>query len=256
MSCPCPVPGCDRYASEWLVCRSCAARLGRDLSAIPALVDQVSLTLARQSGSAPRSGARSTEEPLVYNLAASEALGSLKAVLVGWVRDLVEHGAHPWPADSEAACARWLLLRVAVLRMHPAAGEIVAEVGETTSRCWRVIDRPPNLWFAGPCEGCGRDLYAEAGAITATCSACGGRHEVLARRAYLLDAARECELTMADLLRVLPQWLGAPLNDSTLRSWRRRGRVLPRGLTLAGRETFRVGDVLDLIEGSPRSGAA
>lgn len=252
MSCPCPCAGCDRYATEWAVCRSCAARLDRDLSAIPALTTQVVLTLARQSVQRPRGGPRSAEVPLAYNPQASEALGALKAVLVGWVRVLVDEGAHPWPDDDEISCARWLLARTATLRTHVAAGEICTEVGEVVACCWRTIDRAPALWFAGPCEQCRRPMYASPGILTIRCvtPGCGSSYDLAERRAYLLDAAREELLTMADMLRVLPQWVGTPLNGSTMRSWRRRGRMVARGISLGGRETFRVGDVLDLIEGA------
>jgi hypothetical protein len=223
--------------------------LARDLAVIPALAVQVDVTISRQGATAGSGGARSAVRPVPFDVRASAALGDLKAILVGWVRVFAEGGTD-WPVDSVGACADWLGRRVADLRVHPAAGEIVTEVGTATAACWWAIDRAPELSFAGACVECAAPLYVAAGAAVVRCptAGCAASYDLTGRRAFLLDAARDYVLTAAELRRALPAW-GAPLNDSTLRSWRARGRLRPAG-EVAGRAVYRIGDVLDLLIGA------
>jgi len=240
VSFPCPVPRCELFASEWGVCRSCAGALARDLGSVPSLVADVEATLARQTGQAPRYGPRSTCPPLAYDPRASAALGALKAVLVGWVRVLAEDTTEDWPADTAAGCASWLLVRVPRLRVHPAAGDVVAEVSERVGACWRAIDRAPALWFAGPCTDCDAPMYTRPEALIVVCRLCAASYPTEGRRRFLLESARDYRLTIPELGRALL------VPAATLRSWHRRGRLSPDG-EADGQVTYRIGDVLDLL---------
>ena len=237
----CVVGSCDYPTSGgWALCAPCAGALARDLAEIPALVADVEATLARQTGLAGRYGPRSACPPLAYDPRASAALGALKAVLVGWVRVLAEEDpGTAWPADTAAACAAWLGIRVGELRVHPAAGDIVGEISAAAGSCWRAIDRAPTLWFAGACA-CTAAMYVRPEALAVTCRVCGACYPMAGRRRDLLESARDYRLTIPELGRALL------IPAATLRSWHHRGRLAPHG-EAAGVATYRIGDVLDLL---------
>ncbi len=266
MSHPCPAYAakadgtvtwtCPYTAGEWRLCRNCATTLERNLGDLPALVEQLDLTLSRQVGQSDRVGGRGPEKPMAYNVGASNVLGEIKAVLVGWVRDLVESGEGRTPADTHQACALFLVARIRTLRVHPAAEEIAREVADVHRKATEAIDRPPVTFFAGHCEAvdfeaevvavCGKPLYARLGEQTAKCK-CGARYDVEERRGWLLDAAQGYLLTKSDMIRAVAGLLGEDVSDARFRKWIERERLIGQGPDMMGRETYRVGDVLDLL---------
>lgn len=146
---------------DWTICRPCAADLERALAETPALVEELDLTLTRQTGTGHGVGARSSEHPVVFDPRASAVLGDLRAVLVGWVRDLEPDPTYH-PADTVGAMARWMLGRRGQVVVHPAAGDIVTELLEVTRRGWRLIDLAPRtrVNLHDPCPDCGAGLRA------------------------------------------------------------------------------------------------
>jgi hypothetical protein len=257
----CPVTECDRprRGSEH-VCGACAGQLGRDLGDIPALVDQLEVTLSRQTSGGAGGG---NERPLPYDPRASEALDALRTTLVGWTRVLLdgmtrpegprcEGCAHPsctlidyttWPRDTLTDMARWLLRRHRSLIRHPAAQEIVEEVGDVVRAAGRVIDRPAERWYAGPCT-CGVDLYARVGAVRVMCLACGAEHHIDQRREYLLSSLRDMLATASQAAHILTQLLGSGvvLQPRTVRNWAVRGHIIAKGTDRQGRPLYRVAE--------------
>lgn len=245
----CPVAGCLQSAGDWTICRPCVADLTADLAALPELLAEVRTTLARQGVQGARAGSRGADGPLPYDPRASAVHGGAVAVLVGWVRVLAEDTDLIWPADTPAACALWLGAHIHLIRVHPAAGDITGEIAASVGSCRRVVDRPPQRLFAGPCTRCHTPMYARPGQPTVACPTCRTPHDVADARAAMLEGARDQLLSIPEMLRALPFLVGHDLNDATLRQWHHRGRMLPHGVTRAGRHTFRVGDVLALLAG-------
>lgn len=267
MTHPCPVARCSVPASDdRRICSPCGADLQKYLAEIPAHARQLELSLARQTASAGSYRPRGHERPLPYDQRASEALGVLKAVLVGRVRDLAESGAERHarrPVDTVDGCALWLLARLDVLVVHPAAECIVDEIAGAVRCAVRAIDRAPVRVYAGPCGAavvpisyqalpesadliCNRDLYAIVGDAWVRCT-CGAEYDVAGRRTWLLEAARDVVLAKHEILRAIPSLLGEDVKDTRFRQWLKRGRLHAHGLDVQGRETYRVGDVLDLM---------
>jgi hypothetical protein len=93
---------------------------------------------------------------------------------------------------------------------------------------------------------CPAELYAIAGASTVTCPKCRVEHNLDARQDWLLGEVEDQLAHPALIARALSS-LGRPITDSMIRGWKFRGRLIPHGLDVRGRETFRIGDVLDLL---------
>lgn len=251
MSIPCPVEACDqKMPGTSQICNACSGQLARHLAEIPFLSHQLDLTLARQNGRG--AGGRSTTTPLPYDQRASLALHWLRSVLASWVILL---STDDWPADQVPAMARWLLARHQHLARHPAAVEALDEIGDAVRRALRVIDRPPECWYAGPCWSeiapgveCGTDIYALPGAVTVRCPCCHADWSVGERRVWLLQAAEDTLAYGALIAQALTS-LGQEVTPERIRQWAKRGRIVAHGTDSRGRPQYRVGDVMGLLAG-------
>lgn len=279
MTVRCPVIWChqDRPGNRHL-CGACEAELQRALGDVPWLTEQLDIVLAKQ-GSRRGGGRRFDLDddptpatlhigPLPCDLRATEATQALRGELIGWVRvllDGVPPAAGPLcevcehescgriaytrePADHLPDITRWLLKRFDRLVMHPAAEEAVDGIVSTVRATIRLIDRPPVLWFAGPCTaaGCTADLYAKTDAPRVQCRKCGTSYDVVARRQWLLDAIEDALFHAAGAAHVLT-CLGWPCSGERIRQWAHRGRLAPHGVDGQGRPVYRVGDVRELL---------
>lgn len=242
----CPVEGCDRpRRGDENVCGACSGQLARALGDIPALTRELDTTLSRQASST--GGSRSAETPLPYDPRASEVGYVLRNTLVEWVRAVSAqtHSNYIWPRETTTSLARWLLARHKDLCAHPSAAEAVDEIGAAVRAAERIIDRPAERWFAGPCD-CDARLYAAPGAPTVTCRDCGSRYDVAERRAWLMDACED-QLAYGALIAQALTSLGQPVTPERIRKWAERGRIVAHGTDLRGRPQYRVGDIIDLV---------
>lgn len=262
-------PRCDKpVRDQATICHRCATRLERDLGDVPAVAADLEAVLARQTRTGDTLGRPSAETPVPYHGRASEVLGTLRAVLVGWVRDLhrdrdregpacraCRHAscralrATEWPADTLPAMAGWLLDRGPALRRHPAADDLAAEVHDAMAAALVVADRPPERLYAGPCDGdgCPGSVYGDLGSPTVACDACGAEYDTEARRRWLLAAAEDQLAPASQLARALTA-LDRPVTVERIWQWASRGRLAAHGVDLRGRPTYRVGDVRTLLD--------
>jgi hypothetical protein len=155
--------------------------------------------------------------------------------------------------DTVEAMAEWLALRPSWLAEHAAAGELQEELVSAIAECWRVIDRPADLWYAGPCgeDGCEGEVYGHPESALARCRICGLAWDMTERRDWLLHCAEHVELTAAELSKALPGLLDRPLSPETIRTWYRAGRIVPASWTDRGWPRFRVGPVVDVALETP-----
>lgn len=255
-NCKCGRPTKD----DAYVCENELDDLARALGEVTWLDEELETTITKQRASTSGDGGRSAETPILFNVAASQARDNLRHELALLVRFCAEEGvrasdpAEGLPDNNIIAMSRWLLWRVDGLAFNDMAEEFIASVTGVVARCKQVIDRPPDSWFAGPCnaelaEGvlCGRDMYATRSSGSVECRGCGSSYDVGARREWLLTAAEDQLADAATLSRSL-SWLGGQeVNAARIRKWAERGRILAKGHAPDGRALYRVGDALDLL---------
>lgn len=191
---------------------------------------------------------------LPVDLDAVKHLDAATNVLTTWCRHVAETRGSEVPRvhkrlreTSAGVAAAWLTERgnLEWLRHREEVGEAFEQLERAAMTIERVVDRLPELWYAGPCEACGAEVYAQPSATIVRCD-CGDTWPAAGRREWLLAAAEDYLLTIPEILGALPNLLGFELRRQTVHSWVRRSRLKPHGLTANGRETYRVGDVLDL----------
>ena len=247
-----------------VVCPHCAFQLDAALAEITeyrGLAYDLDITLSKQANTAPGHGAPQTEEPqtnapgtlkpnpLPYHGGASHAAGHMKATLVGWARLIhAETGADLPTSDTIAGIAAWMRPRVGWLRYHEAGQEAVDEITDAVADARRVVDRPADRLYAGPCD-CGEALYGRMQATYVTCrnTECGSVWDVDERRLWLLRSAEDSLLSMNEIARAV-----GSISPAALYGYIRRGRLLGRGERLErGRSRpvalYRLGDVLDIL---------
>jgi len=256
------------------VCTACQSETVRDIADIPDLAHQLDLAISRQTRVSSGGGSRGRETPLPYNQRASEAAHLLHSTVAAWVNDLragvkVLAGPacptpcpHPTcvyitmstdPGRSTAELGRWLLRHARVMLGRHGAADAVEQIGEAVREARRVIDRPLDRVYAGPCPRCRTDMYAAPGAALVDCPACvdgGGRrvsYGVQSRRAWMLAEIEEMLLPAGDIARALTT-LVRPIQPALLYTWVQRKRLIPAGKDVQGRTLFRVGDVVALLE--------
>ena len=163
------------------------------------------------------------------------------------------------PADHVSACCVYLLGHANWIRTQHWAPEIIDEMQHIEGQLRRMVDRPADKWFAGPCDTCERDLYAKVGAASVECAECDLVYDVDARRVWLLEQAQDRLLTAAELARAV-SWLGTePLTGERVRKWAQRGRITARGHVMhRGNEipTYLVSDAVELLaqDARPKAG--
>lgn len=168
-------------------------------------------------------------------------------------------GARPAYLGVEVA-ARWLAEhdQLEWLRHQREAAEAMAELREAAREVERIVDRPRDRWYAGPCwaelpdDGrCEVELYAVPGAKVVRCRECRAEHDAAGRKEWLLAEARDV-LAHAALIAAALTALDMPVAVGTVYSWASRGRIVSHGLDQLGRPLYKVGEAMDLLSSTPR----
>lgn len=279
MTQPCEI--CSRPMGEQATfCAGCAYKLDAalaDVCTYHGLAYDLDLAITRQARIGSRDGSRPTEAAVPVNLKASEVAGNLKGILSSWARVVHEetdapllgptcrrcqHGScaairhRELPPDTLTGIAAWLRPRVGWLRHHEAGAEAYDEITEAVRDARRIVDRPADKLYAGPCDECGEDLYARLEAVYVTCTS--DAHEegeeptwsVEERRRWLLDSARDVLASGTEISRALTRY-AQPVTPSALRGYVHRGQLVARGERQEGGRMvmlYRLGDVLDILQ--------
>lgn len=269
---------CGRPAPETGLCLTCLTALRADLrtvcdrvtdshgNPVRTLADELLVTLTRSNRTTnARVGGRSATTPLPWHEAAGDTVRRLRSVLGTWASrlHLLYSPKLPDPTDPTGwfqpppdftadveSLAAWLLRHPSWMAQHPDAGVLYIEITSVVSDAWRIIDRSPDRWYAGPCsvKDCAGQVFGDPHAHAGACTACGCTYDMAQRRAFLLDAARDYVLTAAELSRALPVLLGITIGRKTITTWANRGMLEAvdhddrRGWPL-----YRMGDVEALV---------
>lgn len=240
------------------LCRVHTDELRDRLIPIPVLVQDLEVTLTRQSRTTQQDGGRSTESPLPWNENASAKAFELNATLNAWALDTSriaederDRLAYVHHADT-AQVAEWLLRNLPTLRQHPEAGQAYDELRESIREAHRAIDRPSDPTPFGECGTqhvdvvCRAILYGYLDRPTVSCPGCGTQHSTADRLVWMLDHLRGMLATIPELVGIA-RLSGKRTSEDKLRLMASRGRFEQIGNN-QGRPTYRVADVLKALD--------
>lgn len=263
----CGVDGCARPVQDTAtVCMTCGYILTDVLNEIvgtnvmPGLAAELNVTITKQDRIGDRSPGGQVEPPLPFNVGASEVGWVLRNTLYAWVRVTAMHRLTPMPtgSDSIGQLAVSLRPRINWLRHYEHGPDAVVEIVQAAQTVRRVIDRPPALWYAGPCNTtvgnttCMSELYAHAGAVRVICRECRSVYDLAARREWLLSQVED-QLMHSIAIAALAQHLGVKVADSTIRGYAAKGRIVAHARDVRNRPLYRIGDVLEIVLGPRRA---
>lgn len=219
---------CDRPTRDATLCAGCGMRLDEAIASISdyhGLAWDLELAVTRQTRRSAGPSARPAESAIAYDERAADAERTLRRVLAKWAGRIAdETGAGRSGDETLAGLAAWLRPRVGWLRYHPDGAEAFDQITQAVEQARRVVDRPADRLYAGPCNACGEHLYARPGAAYVTCrdAECGASYEVAERRSWLLTSLDD-HLANAQQLARLVGYLGITIPDSTIRWWGGKG---------------------------------
>jgi hypothetical protein len=233
---------------------------------------------------AERAAAALTPTALLVNLSAAGRHDAAVGELLGVARHVTEEAGHPLPMVERRTCrhrtcqsirsgatampgpaceerrdhpaavlAQWLVGRLEWLRHRPEAGELLSAIADACAEIERVVDRPAERWYAGPCGAttmdglCPLELWPTAGARTVRCR-CGAQHDLDDRKADLLVEAEERWMTAAACSHRLTM-LGVRCTKDMVQGYARRGRLAPHpDPDPHGYPRYRLGSVRELVQ--------
>ncbi|MGH3630924.1 MAG: hypothetical protein ACRDRL_26205 [Sciscionella sp.] len=167
----CPRPVADGAA----LCLTCTAELARQLRSVPALLDDLLVTLSKQDQFGGGKRGKGAEQPLPVRLDVPPVIAALGNTLTTWARDLVDrNGWNVPPAPARSAhndergpvlhastpyvdlvcyAALWLADHVEYLRSHPAVLEAHRGITTAITRTREITDLPADRtrFVVGPC---------------------------------------------------------------------------------------------------------
>lgn len=223
--------------------------LAQDLETTTARLDRVT-TIAGMHG---KGGA----QPAVVNFDAAEVLATLRRALLKWTHHLYRAHATVPASFTIPDMARHLRHHLPTMLPTQDVGFLYTELEDVTRTGLRTVDLPPDRdgWdYAGPCGAvfdngtCGHQLWAAHHQTSTTCPRCGTTWDVTVRRSGALAAAVDLHATADTISRALTA-AGQTVTPGNIHTWRHRGRLTPVGTDAAGRPTYRLGDVMRLLEG-------
>lgn len=243
--CRAPVPDTGR------ICTTCTTDLRDRLRHAPDLLTELDTTHARQ-GRAGATGIRTDTSPLP-DMHAGDLATHLRHLLTRIADDL---GAPPQRNGTTAA--HWLTHQTGSLRMRDWAPDASTQIKNATANGWRAVDRPPDRWYAGPCNAeidqgtdgivlCDSTLWVDLDQADVRCRGCRTVWDVLARRSWLLAAAEDIHETARTIASLVTLMTRERLPVGTIHSWVSRGRLAVADVDPAtGAKLYRVGDVIAL----------
>lgn len=247
-TCPRPIPDAA------FGCPTCAADLACRLDELAAVLPELGVTVARldrlTAGGTRPPGA---EQPLIYNVGASQRGRAVQGELVTWARHVHAESGRTLPASSGSALCRYLGQAAEWARHRQEWPEFHGALRPLMGRVLYLLDRPADRVYLGPCgierpDGtpCPADVYARPGAPGGACRACDARHDVAESRRWLLDCLEDRLARPVDIAGVLRGFGDARVGYSTIAAYVANGMLVPRGADGHGRDLYRIGDVLDL----------
>lgn len=211
------------------LCQGCTRDLGQALLTAASIAPDLDDAVARLMVRGDR-GPRGSEPVLPVDLAASDAAAELRIQLMGGVQVVMAMGA---PSEGEYVpysvrpMATWLLKHLGTLRQYSQAQRLHKGIRAAVDRAVAVVDRRPERMPAGLCPLCRVELFAEVGADTAACPACGYAVTGIQARRRERAAAADVLGTPGEISGALER-IGISVPRGTITSWASRGRLAAR----------------------------
>lgn len=276
--------GCGRPTNGRVLCSRCEHTADVAIANVAAYHDDLETVRTRQTRYTVGPGVRSSEKPLGMDARfgptgiGTRALAVTRITVVHWTKTLrAEHPElEPPRHDSVRSACAYLARNLSVIAARPWADEFLRGMLRAEKDLARIVDRPPDSWYAGICGallgvhdesscgcachlmaeglvdcdvpgGCGleytdvvctRILYATPGEPFVRCGDCGSTYDVANRRDQLLREAEDRMATVEMITRIV-----TTLGDRDVRASKVAARI--RQWAVRGRITSHGTRIID-----------
>lgn len=259
-------------------CDHCGRALIGQLNLVAKLAGEAETTIARLDRIGAGGQRADPDPPLPVDLGAAADHNAAADTLRRWAADISARRGHPLPTVRRTPCphlscharrlgrtagplcaldepaehptpilAHWLAAQIDWLRHQPDAADAVDQLSDACRLIERVVDRPAERWYAGPCTQCGEPLNPVAGVHVIRCPECGTRHDPDECRRRLLVEAEDVWLTATRCAHYLTS-LGQACTAAMVRGWAMRGRLAPHpDADPMGHPRYRLGSVWEVV---------
>jgi hypothetical protein len=198
------------------------------------------------------------------NARASDRLDAVRNCLTTWVRHIADSRGivfvrvtfigplptgHVRMAAETPALITFLRTHVQSIACDEGAGELLGDLTGHVRAIEKIVNRPDRHVWLGACptwhestrRNCGTPLWAREDAIEVRCDRCRTTHACDRLKLMLFSDLEREKVPWANILRAnKSQPEDRQIPERTLQSWRRMGRLMPRGYRRAsnGREVI------------------
>lgn len=243
MTCPCGTPTQD----DAYVCQTCLDWLADFTGSIPALEEQLVVTMTRQQSPQLGYSAPSSEIPLPYNPKAGDLLGELYVWAIGLVQKCEAENVRnqsPYPGRPRGnlgSMTDWLLWRIDGLAYSDwTHADYIKTAASLERRVMKAIDPVVSRTYLGRCEqdDCEAGVYLKDGDTLGRCTRadCGATYAPDGMRSKLESALTDELMTAAQIataMVILEYPRSKDWVTSTIVKWGHNGRVNRPGKKLA-----------------------
>ena len=188
----------------------------------------------------------------LLNLHALEDSWAIGNTVTTWARHIAEESGRPvdYLGDAEPAAMRYTAEHLVWLVHRPEAEQAWDELWHACTSLEHLIDLPAAARYVGPCEVCGRDLYAKPFAEDVECRPCGISYKVEDRRRFLMAAIEDRLVRASEAAHILPGF-GVSVTRKQIDMWAYRKRIVPRAHDALERPLYLVADLLEVANNTP-----
>lgn len=254
----CSIASCDNLSDDRFMCSSCLFATQKNLSDLAKwVIDDLLNVLTKQTKISQRLATRgSGNTALPFNEAASEANTKLVRQLVA-LADVLKRPIPPEPKHL----AKDLSTFTQKMALNEEATLIAGDLNNHVHQIKKLIDRPPTTWYVGKCSvlvddsECPAELYASFNTGHISCPKCKTIHDIQQRRDYLIETAKNLNVTASEAARAIQLWTDIEVGSTRklmkrIVEWSRRGRLVERGHIVENnqlRPLYKLEDVLNLM---------
>ena len=242
-----PTCQCGTPVDGATLCAGCTGLLEVAIVNISAYVQDLPTVLAKLTRYGDRYGGRTRERSLPVDMRASEVGWVAVNTVSTWCRVLLEETPSlvpPRKKDMPAHC-RFLLRHVGRLRVAEYGAEAFDELTDLEQLLRRVVDRPAERMYAGPCSVCNGDLYGKPGASSVMCRPCGLEFDVAERLAWMQLQVYGRLVSASEGAALLSRF-AMQTQQGTIDTWARRGRLVVKGHDGRGHRLYLFDDLIGL----------
>lgn len=231
------------------LCTTCTKQLTTNLRSLAHNLPALRLIAAKKATITTRNHTRTNHDtaPVPINVNAWNLLQDIETYAYTLAKAA---GTRPTPHDTTEHILTQTTRHITTLTQRPDAPAIATIAEDATHRTTRILTPPEPRTMIGHCPTCTTELWCDETDLTSgwtvcpTCNTTLRTHDIQQTRILRLATANTTG-TAPELAKLL-RTCGIHINATTIRQWKRRGKITPIALA-DGKPVYRLWDVWNTL---------